>query len=334
MALTSGIALAAAPSTTAYRFSSHPMISGTVVTVNDREMIVDTDQGEQVTLLMDSRTMAPRDLAPGMVMRAEFLAQEDCRFYAQRIVPVRGGTSTNRLQAYANTRDSREAIERNASAFGGGYRAASSEGQASAQGRVTQPQAMGEHSPGPSMKANPTTSDYLHSTRPMISGRVVSVNDHLLVVETEQGQHVGLVMDSRTMVPGQVAPGTIFRAEFTLMKDGRPYANRIYWISNGVAGREQAYAHTRDSDVVLARNTLDCGCVSASTQNTATSAVAPHEEVIRPDAVVVESAPAPVVESPETLPQTASSQPLIALLGFLALGAAGALAIGRRLYRA
>jgi LPXTG-motif cell wall-anchored protein len=334
LAMPIGTALAAVPSTTAYRFSSHPMISGTVVTVNDREMIVDTDQGEQVTLLMDSRTMTPRDLAPGMVMRAEFLAQEDCRFYAQRIVPVRDGTSTNRLQAYANTRDSRETIERNASAFGGGYRAASSGSQASAETRVTQPQAMGEHSPGPSMKANPTTSDYLHSTRPMISGRVVSVNDHLLVVETEQGQQVGLVMDSRTMVPGQVAPGTIFRAEFTQMKDGRPYANRIYWIGNGVAGREQAYAHTRDSDVVLARNTVDCGCVSAPTRNTATSAVAPHEEVIRPDAVVVESDPTPIAESPETLPQTASSQPLIALLGFLALGAAGALAIGRRLYRA
>jgi hypothetical protein len=190
------------------------------------------------------------------------------------------------------------------------------------------------------MKANPTTSDYLLSTRPMISGRVVSVNDHLLVVETEQGQHVGLIMDSRTMVPGEVAPGTIFRAEFTQMKDGRPYANRIYWIGNGVAGREQAYAHTRDSDLVLARNTLDCGCcVSAATQNTVTSAVAPREEVIRPDAVLVQSAPAPVVvlsvpapvvESPETLPQTASYEPLIALLSFLALGAAGALAIGRR----
>src|ERR1041385_7651647 len=97
-----GTALAETPSTTAYRFSSHPMISGTVVTVHDHQMVVDTDQGEQVTLEMDSRTMAPRDLAPGMVMRAEFLALEDCRFYAQRVMPIRGGMSTDRLQAYAN----------------------------------------------------------------------------------------------------------------------------------------------------------------------------------------------------------------------------------------
>ena len=36
----------------------------------------------------------------------------------------------------------------------------------------------------------------------------------------------------------------------------------------------------------------------------------------------------------ETLPQTASHQPLIGLLGLLALGAAGALAIGRRFHGA
>ena len=92
------------------------MISGTVVTVNDRQMVVNTDQGEQVTLEMDSRTMAPRDLAPGMVMRAEFLALEDCRFYARRITPLRGGMPTDRLQAYANTQDSRGVIARSASA--------------------------------------------------------------------------------------------------------------------------------------------------------------------------------------------------------------------------
>jgi hypothetical protein len=341
LAMTAGTTLAEAPSTTAYRFSSHPMISGTVVTVNDREMVVNTDQGEQVTLLMDSRTMAPRDLAPGMVMRAEFLAQPDCRLYAQRIVPVRSGTSTNRQQAYANTRDSRETIERNATATGGDYRVASTASQATVDVRETQPQTMGGHTPGQIMKADPTTSAYRFSTKPMVSGRVVSVNDHLLVVATEQGQQVGLMMDSRTMVPRTVAPGSIFRAEFTTMSDGRPYANRIYWLGdgNGVAGREQAYAHTRDSDLVLARNVSDCGCcTSVATRNVvaavAASVVEPIRPVVTPAPVVNERVPEPVVQAPETLPQTASKQPLIAMLGLLALGASGALAIGRRLHSA
>src|SRR5512140_2158512 len=112
LALTATAALAQVPATTEFFFSSHPMISGTVVTVNDREIAVDTDQGERVVLLVDSRTMAPRDLAPGMVMRAEFLALEDCRFHAERILPIRAGMSPDRSQAYANTHDRPEAIAR------------------------------------------------------------------------------------------------------------------------------------------------------------------------------------------------------------------------------
>ena len=105
LTLTSGSARASDPRTAAHEFSSHPMISGTVVTVNVHQMVVHTAQGEQVALELDSRTMAPRDLGPGMVMRAEFLALEDCRYYARRVVPIRGGASTHRTQGYANTRD-------------------------------------------------------------------------------------------------------------------------------------------------------------------------------------------------------------------------------------
>jgi LPXTG-motif cell wall-anchored protein len=329
LAMTAGAALAAAPGTTAYHFSSHPMISGTVVTVNDREMVVNTDQGEQVTLALDSHTMAPRDLAPGMVMRAEFVALEDCRFYAQRVMPIRSGMSTNRLQAYANTHDSGETIARNTTGFGD-YRSANSESQVRSGSRETQTQTMGEHSPGASMTASPGTADYQFSTQPMISGGVVTVNDHLLVVETDQGQRIGLVMDSQTMVPAEVAPGTVFRAEFKQMKDGRYYAKRILWVANGVVGREQAYAHTRDSDLALARNTTDCGCVNTASPNTTTSALERRDIVVRPEAVVAEQVPEPVVQRPETLPQTASNEPLIALLALLALGSAGALAFARR----
>jgi len=315
---------AAAPSTTAYHFSSHPMIAGTVVTVNDHEMVVNTDQGEQMTLAIDSRTMAPRDLAPGMVMRAEFLALEDCRFYAQRIMPIRRGMSTNRLQAYAVTQDSPEMMARETSDSGSEH-AANSMSSASVWGP---PQPVGEHSLGMAMMATPSTADYQSSTRPMVSGRVISVNDHRLVVKTEQGQQVGLVMDSHTMVPGEVAPGGFVRAEFIQMKDGRYYANRIRTVLGGVADREQAYADTRDSDLKTARNISDCGYVSAGSENTVTSALQPREVAATP-VVAEQSVPQPVVEKPQTLPQTASSQPLLLLLGFSALGSAGLIAIAR-----
>jgi LPXTG-motif cell wall-anchored protein len=312
--VTIGTALAETPSTTAYHFSSHPMISGTVVTVNDHQMVVDTDQGERVTLEVDSRTMAPRDLAPGMVMRAEFLALEDCHFYAQRVMPIRTGMSTNRLQAYANTSENGEAMARNASAFSG-Y----DHSQALAEARET----VGEPSPGMKMTATPTTAGYQFSTRPMISGRVISVNDHRVVVETDQGQRVGMVMDSRTMVPGEVAPGTEMRAEFTQMKDGRYYAKRISRNGSGIANREQAYAHTRDNDVVTAGNAPDCGFVSAATGNGVTSVIERRRGVVDADPVVLQSAAVPATKRPETLPQTASNQPLILLLGLLSVASAG-----------
>ena len=314
LALTIGTSRAEVPTSTAYHFSSHPMISGTVVTVNDHQMVVNTDQGEQVTLEVDSRTMAPRDLQPGMVMRTEFLALEDCRLYAQRIMPIRGGMSTQRLQAYANTHESPGDFAYNGRGSGGDQRYA-------AETRETRPQAMDEHSPGASVIATPTTADYHFSTSPMVSGKVISVNDHRLIVETEQGQKVALVMDSHTMVPGEVAPGTMFRAEFTPMKDGRYLAKRISRTDNGLAGREQAYAPTRDSDIALARAIPDCGFVDAG--NTVTSSVERRSIVIEP------STPAPVVESTETLPQTAGSEPLMLLLGLLALGSAGLIKVAR-----
>lgn len=327
LTLTIGTAMAV-PSTTAYHFSSHPMISGTVVSVNDHQMVVNTDQGEQVTLEVDSRTMAPRDLAPGMVMRTEFLALEDCRLYAQRIMAIRSGTSTDRLQAYANTDDG--------DALAGSGRASGSFRAAGHEGRVTEQQTIGEHSPGATVHAVASTADYRFSTRPMMSGLVESVNDHRLVMVIDQGQRVALVMDSRTMVPREVAPGSDLRVAFTAMKDGRYYAKRVIVNDRTAAEREQAYAHTRDSDVVAARSITDCGYTSAGTQNTITSSTmtsALERREIAPAAVAAQAAPVPAVETaPETLPQTASQQPLLLLLGLLALGSSGVL-MGLRRFR-
>ncbi len=323
LGLMAGASLAATPPGTAYRFSSHPMISGTVATVNDHQMVVNTDQGEQVTLEVDSRTMAPRDLGPGMIMRAEFVALEDCRFYAQRITPIRG-MSAERTQAYANTRDSREVVARDATAPGNG-REAGGAVQADTDGRVTLPQQMRTHSPGAMMTATPNTADYHFSDRPMISGRVVSVNDHRLMIATNQGQAVGMVMDSRTIVPREVAPGTFLRVEFMQMTDGRYYAKRVNLLGGSEADREQAYSQTLDSDLVVAQNSVDCGFTSATGRNAPISdAEVVERREIEPAtyAVVAQREPARV-ERADTLPQTASRQPLILLLGVSSLGAAG-----------
>lgn len=325
LALASGSALADAPATTAYVLSSHPMIAGTVVTVNDRQMVVDTDQGEQVALEVDSRTMAPRDLAPGMVLRVEFRALEDCRFYAQRVTAMRDGMPTERLQAYANTRDGALWMPR-ADAAVGGDRGDGPDGRV-AEERESLLHPTGAPSPGTVMTAIPATADYQFGTRPMVSGRVVTVNDHLLEVETDQGRQVGLVMDSRTMVPGKVSPGTFMRAEFMRMGDGRYYAKWIRPIDRSVADREQAYAHTRDGDAAFAERSSDCGFVS--TADTHTSAVTPREVRVTPAAVAMQTTPVAVPQRPELLPQTAGDQSLILVLGLLALGGAGLVTVVR-----
>lgn len=310
------VAPAAAPSTTAHYFSSHPMISGTVVTVNDHQLVVDTDQGERITLEMDSRTMAPRDLAPGMTTRTEFLALEDCRFYAQRVMPVRSGMSTDRLQAYANTRDGHAPATPHAYASEGN-------GGKAGERHTGHPASAGEPAPGMLMKATPTTADHNDSSRPMMSGRVVSANDHRLVVQTDQGRMVGMVMDSRTMVPREIAPGTVIRSEFTQLEDGRYYAKRVSITRSAVADREQAYAHTRDSDVSMAGIVGDCASVSPTPAHTVTAAVAPSAAAPAPVVAQNPSEPAPAPESPKLLPQTSSPRPLLLLIGLLALGTAG-----------
>ena len=332
------------PSTTAHSFSSRPMIAGTVVTINDHQMVVDTEQGERITLQVDSRTMAPRDLAPGMTVRTEFAALENCRFHADRVIPVRTGMPSQRLQAYANTREGGDQLASNRQAT---MRAAAYE-------RAKQ----GEPSRGATLKAIPGTADHHYSTRPLISGTALSVNDHRVVVETDQGRKVALVMDSRTMVPREIAPGSLLRAEFREMQDGRYYAQRIHLIGPGDPNREQAYANTVDNDIASAGIIGDCESVVPSPGNSATSAAAAayqpgrdgngstgqvassdqgagSDRGVGSDRSAASNADGSTTPNGDqvaandtngregTLPETASARPLYLLLALLALGSAG-----------
>lgn len=324
-------ARAATPGTTAHFFSSHPMISGHIVTVNDHQLIVNTDQGEQVTLDIDSRTQVPRDVQPGMVVRTEFVAMPDCHFYAERIMPLRTGMSADREQVYANTKDSPGVIMRNATATGGPMVDMNTDtGQTMSMNqhmammakdrRETSNQALGPHSPGMVMTATPITADHGYSSRPMMSGRVLSANDHQLQVATEQGQRVGLVLDSRTLLPAEVGPGVAVRAEFTPMQDGRFYANRVHVVRETTLEREQAYAHTLDGVNALAQNTTDCNTVHSMVEGPVRTVYVDHPDKVQVSVAQttrVAADPAPV------LPQTASTQPWLLLASLLALGGGG-----------
>ena len=160
---------------------------------------------------------------------------------------------------------------------------------------------------GAAMAAVPSTTDYLLATQPMISGTVISANDRQMVMRTDKGEQVTLAVDSRTMVPTDLGPGMIARVEFKVTEDGRYIARRVIPIREGVSrDRELAYARVHDQ-----------GMATASSMSGGR----------RDHAMAAASMPGGAHES---LPQTASPQPLVLLLGTLALGAAGALALVRR----
>ena len=154
---------------------------------------------------------------------------------------------------------------------------------------------------GAALAAIPSTTAYLLATQPLISGKVATVNDHMMTVDTYQGGHVTLAVDSKTMVPTDLGPGMAMRVEFKAMPDGHLYARRVTPIRSGMdMDRELAYARTG------ARSIERYAAHDASYEG----------------------------GNRGSLPQTASNQPLFILLGLLALASAGALALSRRLRRA
>lgn len=179
---------------------------------------------------------------------------------------------------------------------------------------------------GTALAAIPNTSDYLHRTTPMISGTVVSVDDQQIVVDTDQGKQVTMVMDSHTMLPVDLAPGMYMRAEFRVMENGQYYVNRITPVREGRNSRHaDAYWNGRGQDLDLTRaHATQQDPVPGSSEPMVTAGQpAPAEAAVAADV----SAPS---NRPEALPQTAGRQPLIALLALLALGGAGAMMLARR----
>lgn len=154
---------------------------------------------------------------------------------------------------------------------------------------------------GTALAAVPSTMAYKLATEPLISGRVASVNDHMMVVDTDQGGHVTLAVDTKTMVPSDLGPGMAMRVEFKAMPDGHLYARRVIPIRDGMnTGRELAYGRTGGHEM---------------------------RQYAARDAAMEGG-------SSHSLPQTAGNQPLVLLAGLLALASAGGLAVSRRPRRA
>lgn len=184
--------------------------------------------------------------------------------------------------------------------------------------------------------AIPATNDYVMETRPMIVGTVASVSDYQMVVDSEDGTQVTLSLDTRTMRPVDLAPGMVMRTEFRVLDNGDQYAQRIVPLRGAELEEwkeRTAYLHT-DSEtetIVTTDHTSDAEPTYVTAQSTGTT----DDDATRSDVTTDRQADASVTndgmdDDREVLPQTASAQPLLALLGLLAVGSAGAFWIRRR----
>jgi LPXTG-motif cell wall-anchored protein len=101
--LTLSVAMAAALATastagahakTEFAKQLQPTITGSVASVNEHSVTVNTDGGENMLFEVDSRSMVPTELPAGTRVRIEFHLMESGKYHAARITPIRGGEMT------------------------------------------------------------------------------------------------------------------------------------------------------------------------------------------------------------------------------------------------
>ena len=205
------------PATTEYRNATQPMVTGTVLMMNQRSISVETEQGDDVTLTLDSRSVVPMDLTPGMMVRVEFHYMNDGSRHVGRVIPVRSGEKTTREVAYSRHGFGDEVEVRYASwdrtdvdAYHASYETAEKPRlSVNAPSRI------------------PATQAYKVATEPVIAGRVAGVNDQRIVIDTEHSGRVTLQMDSRTVIPSNLQSGMGVRVGYTIKDNGAFLAQRV-----------------------------------------------------------------------------------------------------------
>jgi len=325
LSVMAGAALAATPTTTDYRNATTPMITGTASLVNEHQLLIQTEQGEEVLLSLDTRSMVPADLAPGMMMRVQFKYLEDGSRLAERVIPIRNGEKTTRELAYSN--------ERQDSYNYGDAQLASTDETHATETRDDGAHAYDTHMSsagtvtnqplGTPLKPIPSTQAYRLATEPALAGRVGMVNDHHIVVDTDQGHSVPVEMDSRTLIPSNLQSGMGVRVEYKTLEDGTKLATRVTPLEGvEVPEREMATSSTSASQEEAVPASYNGGTNADNdqmAQNQTDNESQEHDANANGNP-----------DNDRRLPKTASNEPLIAALGLLSLAAAGALAMRRR----
>jgi len=290
------------PATTDYHNATTPMITGTVIGLNQQDIRVATEQGDEVLLTTDSHSVVPADLTEEMRVRIQFHYVDDGSRHVDRVIPIREGQKTTRELAY-----SREVDEDRDSEAGVRYAAMESRVEAHHDRDFT-------HDGRPrvtSSRTIPATHAYDVATRPMVAGYVDAVNDQRIVVETVSGP-VTVQMDSHTLVPSTLHSGMGVRVEYQQMEDGDFVARRV------TEDRFYAAEHMHRTYVPARENEdHEFDRTSASREET-------RHEKHEHQAYARDQGERPTgydQNNQKRLPNTAGAEPWIAMFGVLSLGA-------------
>ncbi len=214
-------------------------------------------------------------------------------------------------------------------------------------------------------RADWTARGYAANNEPLLTGTVISADEHSLVLKTDDGEQMTLLVDSRTLLPTELTPGTWVKVEFHLMENGSYRALRVTPEWGREARAEQnamSMSHSGGAHPVMALATPTTarseasgsqgyasgtspsgGSASgggseasggASTQGSASgtwqgSGTAGKDSATGGTSSSGASSATPASGS-RTLPKTASPEPLYAAAGLLALMAGAGLALLRR----
>jgi hypothetical protein len=170
-----------------------------------------------------------------------------------------------------------------------------------------------------------TAQELVTDTAATISGTVVSSAADSLVIETTSGTRMTFVVDAQSSVPVGLAPGTRVTVQYHNLAGGAFHAAEVTTDTGATAGATSATT-AAGTATELDTSAETTPPAATSTYSTGTATTGATESAADTSADVDLDAD----EDADLLPATASSAPLAALAGLLALGAAVTLRAARR----
>lgn len=178
--------------------------------------------------------------------------------------------------------------------------------------------------------AHPLETAYPPNSQPMVTGTVTGSTDHSLSLHTDDGESMTFIIDSHSMVPEHMNTGMRESVEFKALTNGEFLAQRVVPLRAEENRNAQTTVNTTEleHDRYAMRN--GTGEAMGYSRNGGTETQAQYASNERTETETDTDNDADNDHDADDLPQTASAQPLLLLLGLGSLTAGAALWVARR----